>query len=326
MPYPTLPSIADEFDFMAERWKLGKGGPQENEFISKAKNADAVILNAEGSMYRNNYTAIKGLFLLWYARTQLNRPSFFLNGSIALTNIDPILPAMVRNTFREIDGISIREPVSIRNLLEFFPEMNARLVPDSVFYLFNRINEQTKNLSEDDFFAFSPSMLITAIPGIYNQHQTSLLFKVVTELKKMVPQAVILAREPRDRILKDLAKDTCSIYFGPENSPWELINILKRSKFLLSGRYHHIILASILGVPSLPLITTSPKIQGLCELLNGEIGKPLDSTNLMPEIETVKNMANRLLTDKEIGERLHRLSYSFSQKALTHLEIVTNSL
>ncbi len=163
--YPYIPQIYDEFEHVANDWLSGKAGPGAEEFIEKVKGVDAVLFNAEGSVYRNNYTAILGLFLLWLAKNKFNKKAFFHNGSVTLTRIDPRLPAIVKHTFESLDGISIREPYSLRNFQKFYPGIEATLIPDSVFYfqkhIDKKLSEATTKLPEmkEAYFCFSLSML-----------------------------------------------------------------------------------------------------------------------------------------------------------------------
>lgn len=319
-PLNLLPIIADEYEYIADMWLHNQGKPVANQFIEKCDRVDVVVLNGEGSVYRNNYTAIKGLFLLWFARTKLNKPAFFLNGGVHVTRVDPVLPAMVRKTFSKIDGIAVREPWSQKNLKEFYPELPVNVVPDSVFYLFDEINNAPlSSVLDQPFGIFSPPMLVTAIEQVYRAPKNySWLYKLVIEMKKIVPQIVLLAKEPRDMVLQKLAEDTSSVFFGPDNSVTDLVAVLRQAKFVVSGRYHHLILASILGVPCIPLATTSHKVHGLCDLFNGQMGIPYDCTDLENESEKILNRALVLGHEgKEYGAILKEYARKFSKDVLS---------
>ena len=231
---------ADEFEYVARLWQKGLGGSEINDYITELEKSDIVIFNGEGSLYRNNYTAIKGLFMLWYSKTQYQKPSYFINGSVTLSHVDQILPAIVKKTFLELDGIYIREPYSLRNLFEFYPFINASFVPDAVFSLFSELNTE-KNISSssnfnktEPYICVSPPMLLTALSGFYRMpKEESLLYQFVLQLKEMVPQVVFLAKEPRDMILKKIASDTGSILIGPENNFYQVIEIIRNSRLLI---------------------------------------------------------------------------------------------
>ena len=62
-------------------------------YLKALHGVDIVILNGEGSMYRTNLSAIRELFLAWFAKTRLGIPTIFINGQVHLTLVVPILPA-----------------------------------------------------------------------------------------------------------------------------------------------------------------------------------------------------------------------------------------
>lgn len=304
---PTTPFVADEFDWFADRWLKGEGGPLADEYVNYLKNVDAVIFNAEGSTYRMNHIAKLGLFMLWFARAHFGKPALFLNGTFALTDVDRILPAMARKAFRVLDGISVRENYSLRNVHLYVPGVAVKLIPDSVFYFRREIAQSGAGLEEINrqlnlapYFCVSSSML----PLDFSRTRSnSALVRLIKELKGIVPQAVLTAKDDGDTWLKQVAAETGSLFFGPENHYSELMTLLQGAQFLVSGRYHNIIMSTIMGCPSIPLTTASPKIDGLCELLDGAIGTPLDVTDLWSSINTILMRAKRYLSEGESKRR-----------------------
>ena len=134
-PRAIWPEVADQFDYIADEWLAGRGGPDVNAYLKALHGVDIVILNGEGSMYRTNLSAIRELFLAWFAKTRLGIPTIFINGLVHLTLVVPILPAMMRKTFRVLDAVTVRDPWSLRNVQEFMPEIPVKLVPDSALAL-----------------------------------------------------------------------------------------------------------------------------------------------------------------------------------------------
>ena len=294
--FHVLPRVADEFEYTADLWLQGKGGQGAKEFIEKARVADAVIFNAEGSTYRdNNIGAVKGLFMLWFAKTKLCKRSLFLNGSVTLTRVDATLPAMVKKVFTTIDMTSVREPDSYQNTLHYYPELEGkiRLFPDSTYALEldQRTLEDLKFL-DLDFFTLSLSMLPV---DFRKTRDTSSLVHMIQELKKIVPNAVLLGKDKEDQILKDVAKLTGSFFVGPSYDYQSVLHILKRAKFICSGRYHNAIFATKVGCPVIPMHTSSQKIYGLASLFNGIMPKPIDPTDLWNEEKWVLHHARAIL-------------------------------
>ena len=321
--FHVLPRVADEFEYTADLWLQGKGGRGANEFLEKARGADAVVFNAEGSTYRdNNICALKGLFMLWFAKTRLGKRSLFLNGSVTLTRVDATLPAMVKKVFSAIDMAAVREPDSYQNILAYYPELEGKIhmVPDSTYAL--ELDQRTLGdckFLDQDFFGLSLSMLPV---DFRRTRDTSSLVHMIQELKKIVPNAVLLGKDKEDQILKDVARLTGSFFVGPSYEYQSVSHILKRAKFIFSGRYHNAIFATKVGCPVIPMHTSSQKIYGLASLFNRIMPKPIDPTDLWNEEKLVLHHAREILEEgdslrtaykeraAELGEEALRLSGS----------------
>jgi hypothetical protein len=300
LPFSYLPNVVDEFDLIADRWLAGRGGPNADEYIELLKSSDAVVFNAEGSTYRKNHAAVLGLFMLWFAKTYCKVPAFFLNGTVALTDVDRILPGMARKAFRVLDGIAVREPYSLRNAQQYVPGVAVKMVPDSVFFTRPEQMRETENVKQlkkelggQPYFVVSSSMLPIEFGA---RPAASSIVAVVHALQKVVPRAVFAAKDAGDQWLSRVAKATGGLFFGPEFDHYELMALLNDAQFILSGRYHNIILATIMGCPSIPLISASPKVDGLCELLERKIGTPYDVTDLRSNTMEIVNQAKGYVT------------------------------
>lgn len=328
--YHALPRIADEFEYVADLWLAGKGGDGAKHFLDMMENVDVVIFNAEGSTYRDNIGAIKGLFILWFSKTKLNKQAYFLNGSVTLTLVDSILPAMVNKVFKVLDGVAVREPYSYKNILEFYPGLtNIKMYPDSVFSLSVdnlKISDKVQRLDflDKDFFCFSLSML----PMDYRRSRSkSSLVYIINELKKIVPHAVLLAKDVEDQILKDVAKDTNSIFVGADFDYLDVMSVLSKAKFLFSGRYHHLIFATKVGCPSIPIASSSHKIHGFSLLFKDIMPKPIDATNIWEESDVVVESVKNILKRKNIREEYLTRAKELQSDSLGHgLEIKSRLL
>lgn len=301
--YHLLPKVADEFEYIAELWLSGNGGKGATDFVKRVKEYDILVFNAEGSTYRDNIGAIKGLFMLWFVKTKLDKKAYFLNGSVTLTLVDATLPAMIKKVFSCIDGVGVREPYSYNNILAFYPQLtNIKMYPDSVFSLdFNKdvLTEKIKRLDflEKEYFCFSLSML----PMDYRKSRDkSSLVYIIKELKKIVPNAVLLAKDVEDQILKDVAKDTGSYFVGADFDYKDVMSIFSCAKFLFSGRYHHLIFATKVGCPCIPIASSSHKIHGLANLFDGLMPIPIDATDVWEESEKVTQYAQKIVDEKNI--------------------------
>lgn len=298
--YMLLPSVVDEYEYVADEWLAGRGGAGAADFLARLKGVDALIFNAEGSTYRNNHSSLKCLFMLWLGKTRFGLPSYFMNGSVTLTEVDPVLPAMVKKVFTALDGVAVREPNSLRMVQQYAPQAKVELVPDTVF-LFDESDCSTESaglaalrrrLGGQPYFCFSLSML----PMDFKRtRRASALYNVIMRLKQVAPQAVLMAKDEEDQYLGDVARETGSHFFGKNQSFREVMAVLRDARFLFSGRYHHLIMAADVGCPGIPMISTSPKIKGLSELLREVMIAPFDPTDLRPHLATLENEARRLV-------------------------------
>jgi polysaccharide pyruvyl transferase WcaK-like protein len=253
-----------------------------------------VVLNGEGSLYRTNLSAIRELFLAWLAKTRLGIPTVFLNGTVHLTGVIPTLPAMVRKTFAELDAVAVREPPSVRNLAEFAPGLPVQLIPDSAFLLDPSDTRQPPEMARildhvrgRPYFCFDPGpMTMDGDAG-----RRSALYELISRLQEIVPEAVFIRNNPPDRFIRTVAEETGSIYVDTIVDYRQWMAVAAGARFLVSGRYHNTILASMVGCPTVALGSTSHKVHGVCELLDGVVGRPYDGTDLRRHIGAMAEQA-----------------------------------
>jgi polysaccharide pyruvyl transferase WcaK-like protein len=283
------PEVADQFECVAEEWLAGRGGHGAAAYLEKLEGVDIVVLNGEGSMYRTNISAVRELFLAWFAKTKLGIPTVFLNGTVQLTLIMPVLPAMVRKTFRVLDAVAVRGPYSLRNLQQFVPDIPIRLFPDAALALpvetdspSPGVTAMFQALGNTDFFCFDPGPMIID----YRFGKRSSLYRLITEVKKLGPQAVMVVSGPSEAaMLKRLAADTDSVFLEQQPSYRDLMAVLARAKFQISGRNHNLILGARVGCPAVAIASISHKVHGVCEQLG--FSAPYDGTDLWSSIERI---------------------------------------
>lgn len=306
----VTPRIADEFEHVADQWDRGSGGRGARHAITMMRDADVILLNAEGSTYKNNLGAIKGLFMLWYAKKRLGKPVYFLNGSVTLTRVNPLLPAMVHKTFSVCDGVFIREPYSMRNVLDWYPEFTdkIRLVPDSVFALDVMESEAATHV-DTPYFVFSGSMIPI---DVYGPLEQSAVVATLRKLQTVVPNIAILVKDREDDALRRVAQYVGATLIGPEYTYQQVGSVLQNASFLVSGRYHHSIFATQVGCPIIPITTSSQKMEGLAELFEGLVPVPVDATYLSKTGDDIVAHAQHIVTQgaslrDQVRERARQL-------------------
>ena len=307
--FEYYPRTADEYDYYARKWLRGEAGPFIKNFLKLLPEVKTIFYNGEGSVYRNNNTAKKALFMLWFARMYYNVPFVFLNGTVHLPDTDPILPAMVKKTFNKAEKVFVRENYSLRNLQCNFPTLNINMVPDSAFLLHSTSNNYnvrsnfdlfSHNLKEP-YVCLSIPVHITKLPGFYTlENNLSGINLLIEKLKKLGRDVVIMGKEYQEQFLFQVAKDNKCLYFGQEYNYEELIKLLSNADFLISGRYHHIIFASIVGCPVIPFRSSSFKIDGLWELLEmNNFCSVYDFSNLRDDMQNIVETIEKLIKERE---------------------------
>lgn len=303
-PAPAFPVVVDQFDEIADEWQTGRGGPGVSEYLAKLKGIDLVILNGEGSIYRTNLSAIRELFLVWFAKTRLGIPAIFVNGTVHLTDVVPILPAMVRKVFGVLDAVAVREPFSLRNLRTHTPDIPVRLIPDAAFVhtadqasAAGAVTAVRKQLGGRGYFCYDPGPMTVdnRTPKRSAEHL------LISELKGIVSQAVLIPSPPVLRHVEELARiadETDSIYAGKLRDYREYMALVRDAEFVVSGRHHDTIFAAITGCPTIALAGASHKVHGVCELLDGLVGTPYDSTDFRSNIEAIKRRAGDYVSNQ----------------------------
>jgi hypothetical protein len=307
-PGPTFPAVADQFETVAKEWTEGHGGSGALEFLSRFEGADLVVLNGEGSLYRTNPSAIRELFLAWFARERLGIPTVFINGMVHLTDVVPVLPAMVRKSFSALDAVAVREPYSLRNLRAYAPEVDAVVLPDSAFVFTADDASSTPavqavkaQIGDSPYFCFDPGPM----PMDHRSSSQSGLHQMLVRLMNVVPQAVLVSSGPADEYIRAAAADTNSIYVDSLTDYREYMALVADAQFVVSGRYHNPILAAIMGCPSITFASANHKVHGACEMLNGIVGSPYDGTDLRSQLDAIEGRAREYVTNRiEIGGQL----------------------
>ncbi len=310
-PRATFPPVADQFDAVADAWLEGRGGPGAHVFLRSFDGADMVVLNGEGSIYRTNLSAIRELFLAWLAKERLGIPTVFVNGSSHLTDVMPVLPAMVRKTFPRLDAVAVREAPSLRNLGEYVPGIAAQLFPDSAFVFTPddaRATPAVQGIREqvgaDPYFCFDPGTM----PMDDRAHEGSALHQMISRLKRVAPRAVFVASGPADRYIERIARESQSLYVDTIVDYREWMALVADAQFLVTGRYHNVILAAIMGCPSIAFGSTTHKVHGACEMLDDLVGSPYDGTYLIPELDAIARRAGTYVQRRaELADQLREV-------------------
>jgi polysaccharide pyruvyl transferase WcaK-like protein len=309
-PRVAFPYVCDQFETVADEWMAGRGGADTDQYMSRFRAADLIVVNGEGSLYRRNQSAVRELFLAWFAKTRLGVPTIFANGSSHLTDVDPVLPPMVRKAFAALDAAAVREPPSFRNIRHHAPDVDSKYFPDSAFVFtpdhakdtpaMQRIREE---IGPGPHFFFDPSPM----PMDDRGGVSSALYQMITALQRVVPRTVFVSTGPGDDYIEQTARETGSVFIRMTDYR-EWMALVKDAQFLLTGRYHNAILGGIMGVPSITFASASHKVHGACEMLEGLLGSPHDPTDLRPRIGAIVEQARSYVQNRDqLGRRLQEV-------------------
>jgi len=223
----------------------------------------------------------------------------------------PVLPAMVRKTFRSLDAVAVREAPSLRNLEEYVPGIAAQVFPDSAFVFTNDDARETaavgairRQIGPTAYFCFDPG----AMPMDDRAHEGSALHEMISALKRVTPRAVFVASAPADRYIETIARETDSLYVDSIADYREFMALVSDAQFLVSGRYHNVILAAVVGCPSITFGSTTHKVHGACEMLEDLVGSPYDGTDLRSRLDAIVRQA-RTYADRraDVRDQLHEV-------------------
>jgi polysaccharide pyruvyl transferase WcaK-like protein len=297
----VFPEVVDDWDDFADEWMRART-PLAREFLTAARQADVVVHNGENGLYKNSLTGCRALFLIWLAKTRLGKPACEINATAHLTPTRPIMPGMLRAALPILDVVTTREPCSCRNL-RAMGFSHVETVPDVVFYL-NEMGfaqdacrqwRRRAGVEGRPYFCLSAGSLPMSRP---RGRSLGAVAELVMELKRVVPQAVLLARDPHCLFLKDVATETQAAFFGPDHTFHELWPLLRESRFLVTGHYHYAIMAGMVGCPFIPLSTNNHKMSGACELMEWSVPAQ-DSTALRACTDVIRNHAVRFTRDRD---------------------------
>jgi len=300
-PRVEFPYVCDQFETVADDWMAGRGGPDVGQYLDRFAAADLVVVNGEGSLYRRNQSAVRELFLAWFCKTRLGVPTMFVNGSSHLTDVDPVLPPMVRKTFAALDAVAVREPPSYRNLRHYAPDVDVKYFPDSAFVFTPSHARETPTaqkirdeIGPGPHFYFDPSPM----PMDDRAGASSALHRMISALKGVVPRAVFVSTGPGDDYIERTARETGSVFVRIYDYR-EWMSLIRDARFLVTGRYHNVIMAAIMGIPSITFASASHKVHGACEMLEGLAGSPYDPTNLRPHLQSIEDQARSYLLNRD---------------------------
>ena len=149
---------------------------------------------------------------------------------------------------------------------------------------------------EKPFFCLSASGLPVSKP---RDTWDGEIVQLVRELQRLVPNAVMVAKDHHCLFLKEVAHRTGSRFFGPEHDFSQLWPLFREASFIVTGHFHYAIFASMVGCPFVPLSTNNHKMRGLCQMLEVPCRNPFDITAISSAQPGIVECAEMLLNKQD---------------------------
>ena len=269
---------------------------------------DRLFLNGEGAIRdRSGHVAR----LLGIARLYQLSGTWVgaVNHSIELGDGSRLVP-LVRNVYRQLDHVTVREPISYRGLQRIGVE-NARLVPDAAFahppLAEDEIETHLRRMGlPEAFVCISGS---SALCGRSMAEAEALLqaVKEVTELP-----IVMLSSTKTDIALGETlrARHRDLRMIAPPEGYEAAMAAIARAKFLAGGRFHPAIFAARNGTPILVLPGNTHKMSGLVEML----GYPLPAVSWRDPGAMVAGLKVLLTRGDDLGQMLRERSSALAEQ------------
>lgn len=277
------PSAARSLEYL-ERLTVDRYG----KLAGETKSSDLVILQAEGTMGGTDFVCSARLLLLpFVAKHAWKKPVMAMNQTIF--SCDEAFTQVMAAAYNSFDLVAVRENISYDAALKAGIR-DVIHIPDAAFL--TRPQQGAADIPDGQYFAVAG----TAWAGdeTYNE-----IFRIADRLKRetgLLP--MVLVSTPADMKLLEIGRehwgDAGFASIPPETHYAEVAHVLRKCRFLLSGRYHMSIMAAAAGTPIIQLPGNSYKNEGLSAMLGG-----LYPVRRLDEHDAISGDAAKLLGDPD---------------------------
>jgi hypothetical protein len=264
---PYIPTNPDELDMFCSNWLKDMQNGVISYEMDKLKRCDVVLVNGEGSIYKDVLKCRYQLFICYLAKKYLNKKVYIVNHTADIS----LIHDMAVRVYSLLDGIVAREPYSKAHL-ESFGIKNITLAPDAVFKYDIPNTEKLSGRLPVGFDINKKFMIIggTSLNNpLYEQWfgKWSLedFYKMILSIRDLTGIQVLLSDVGGDDFLRNLDKAQ-DIFYG-KFSYTDYMILCTKALVHLSGRHHGSCLAAISGCPLLGLTANTHKMEGDFELL-----------------------------------------------------------
>ena len=262
--------------------------------------ADAVVVNGEGSFMQDRGVARFKFLLAYTAKSFFKKPVAIVNHTADLRN--PKLAEFGRLVYPLLDDALFREPHSVEMGREF--RSNAAFAADCAFR-FTPLDAETfmRVAGRGDYYSTYPedaSAFDASIPYIAVGGSSAYLNKeaqfpqlaadyeaLCARLSKIAPVVVTASSRPDDKLLRPVAQRLGLPFLGLSTPVQQSVDVLGNALAYVGGRWHPAILALTGGTPLVSFSANSDfKSRGVMDLAGIE-QTPLSAFEIGGNLERI---------------------------------------
>ena len=277
--YSLTPTNKQEIQRLTNQWGLEILPKNHRSLI---KQSDIVLINGEGSFYKDRTHARMMLYYAYLASRLPNTKCVLSNLTLSFDNefINPGLKSMATFVLPQLDEVIFREPHSYAEYTNHFSGKNCTLAADvafasdndrydnlpikTLFQLLEFWNDRApKNQSLGEFVCIGGNSLYpvndTASPPV-DQY-----VELIKEMQKSYSIILVPSKESDELYMRYVAQKASVPMVSSKNSLSLLRRLLSEASVYIGGRYHPAVFALSGETPIICFSTKQNKNEGLIE-------------------------------------------------------------
>ncbi|MEX1232183.1 MAG: polysaccharide pyruvyl transferase family protein [Planctomycetaceae bacterium] len=249
--------------------------------INALSEADVVVINGEGTLHRVSQASLSLLYLAYASKKFLGKPVQIINHSVypevVTSPRQSVAFDIYRGVYQALDYIAIREPVSFRLMQQ---------IGLPVARSFDSLPLIVRNYYQPSRVDLTKPQVVIAGSVSFPDERISDLCQIMEQVAKrgynvnvLIGAKSNLAGDDVQFVERLRAHTVNGVAWNliQAQSLQEWLDTFQRASLLISGRFHHTIAASCLGVPVVMCESNTLKNQALAEML--DLASPVDYAN-----------------------------------------------
>lgn len=272
-----VPYRFEDYEFFSQKVMQGRCLQYERQMIEWA---DIVIINGEGSIVKgtdkNGYYHLGGLYVLFFAylsKKMFDTETYMINHTVDPQNRD--IFHIIEKVYPLLNGVYVREPLSLRMLEKYCDYHDAIYVPDALFSFESDDSWEPTNYIKSHIDFSKPYICIGDSSGFYTDMDNlfdieKMYDELIPKLRKICPQVIFVVGFGKyySPVMKAVRNNKVPFLCIHNSSYIDLFHVLKKAEIFISGRWHTSILSLIAKTPILLFGSDSHKTEALYEMIN----------------------------------------------------------